>query len=264
MLASVGALLALLAWIAVGALTGLGKAEPLLFPLMPVVAIAGALLAVSRLRLLLWIVAGATILLAVLVAVTPLTTALLPTRALVRRDSLPGTPPPALDGVVVLSGGVTSDSLLEPEALDRLLGGLSLMQRGAAPLLIVTRARRATGDLVADRDQEAVRALVDGTLPMLFVDSVHTTRDEAVNSWRVFQQRGIRSPRVGVVTSPLHSRRACATFERVGFVVTCVPAASRAYSVGHARSFPQRFELFRKWLYERAAWMEYRARGWVK
>jgi uncharacterized SAM-binding protein YcdF (DUF218 family) len=96
---------------------------------------------------------------------------------------------------------------------------------------------------------------------MLKVDSVHTTRDEAVNAWRLLSPRG--ASRVAVVTSPLHTRRACAAFEQVGFTVTCVPAVSRVYSVNAADTGADRLVLFREWLYERAAWIEYRARGWV-
>jgi uncharacterized SAM-binding protein YcdF (DUF218 family) len=261
-LAGFGALLAIVAWFAFGLMTGLGKLDTQVAPLTPIAAVAGASLALSRLRLLLWIGASVTILLCAVVALTPLTTSALPTRALVRRDAVASASLP-LDAVVVLSGGITADSLLEPEALDRLLTGLTLMQEGAAPLLVVTRARRRDGG-GADGDQQRVRALVARSFPMLLVDSVRTTRDEAVNARRLFQERGVAAPRVAVVTSPLHTRRACAAFETVGFAVTCVPATSRAYSVARATSASDRLALFRRWLYERAAWAEYRRKAWVR
>ena len=261
-LAGFGALLAVVAWFALGLLTGLGKLDTHVAPLTPIAATAGALLALSRLRVLLWIGAAGTILLCAIVALTPLTTSVLPTRALVRRDAVASASLP-VDGVVVLSGGITADSLLEPEALDRLLTGLTLMQEGVAPVLVVTRARRRDGG-VADGDQQRVRALVARAFPILLVDSVRTTRDEAVNAWRLFRERGVTAPRVAVVTSPLHTRRACATFETVGFAVTCVPAISRVYSVAHATSASDRLALFRRWLYERAAWVEYRGKAWVR
>jgi uncharacterized SAM-binding protein YcdF (DUF218 family) len=196
------------------------------------------------------------------VALTPFATRGLPLHALVRRDALPASLP--LDAVIVLSGGITPDSLLEPEAADRLLAGLALMRDGAATTLVVSRPRRSGDGAVADPDQQRLRALVARSFPMLFVDSVHSTRDEAVNAWRLLARPANPAPRVAVVTSPLHTSRACAAFERVGFAVTCIAAPSRAYSVDHATSAEERFALFRRWLYERAAWVEYRAKDWVR
>jgi uncharacterized SAM-binding protein YcdF (DUF218 family) len=127
-------------------------------------------------------------------------------------------------------------------------------------LLVVTQPRRAHGGTAAP-DQARLRALIARPFPMLTVDSVHTTRDEAVRAWRLLGPRG--ATRIAVVTSPLHTVRACATFERVGFTVSCVAAVSRAYSVDRAASPDERLTLFRAWLYERTALVEYRARGWA-
>jgi uncharacterized SAM-binding protein YcdF (DUF218 family) len=265
LLGAVGASTAAIAWIALAALTGLGKLEELSLPLAPVVAVAGALVAMSRIRLLNWIATScAAVLLAAfaLVALTPFTTCLLP-KQLVRRDAPPRAP---VDAVVVLSGGITPDSLLRPEALDRLLTGLALMRDSVAPALVLTRARRPQDGVSADADQARLRALVTRPFPVLFVDSVRSTRDEATNAWRLLRTR-IALPdsiAIALVTSPLHTRRACATFERVGFSVTCVPAMSRSYSIERASSAPDRLALFRAWLYERAAWALYRTRGWVR
>ena len=97
---------------------------------------------------------------------------------------------------------------------------------------------------------------------MLEVDSVHTTRDEATQSWRLLGARG--ATRVAVVTTPLHTSRACAAFEAVGFTVTCVAAVWRAYNVTAPDGWRDRLALFRDWLYERAAALEYRQRGWTR
>jgi uncharacterized SAM-binding protein YcdF (DUF218 family) len=165
--------------------------------------------------------------------------------------------------VIVLSAGITADSLLSPEALDRLLTGLALMRDSVAPTLVVTEPERSShSGITAAGDQARMRALVARPFPMLVVDSVRTTRDEATNSWRRLSPSG--ATHVAVVTSPLHTRRACATFEQVGFTVTCVPAVSRVYSVDAADGGTERLVLFREWLYERAAWIEYRMRGWVE
>jgi uncharacterized SAM-binding protein YcdF (DUF218 family) len=258
LLAAFGATCALIAWLVLGALTGLGKVPSLLFPTAILVALVGAVVGLTRLAMILWIGSALAILAFCVIAMTPFVTTLLPTRTLVRSDPVPKS---GLDAVIVLSGGTTPDSLLIPETLDRLLTGLALMRDSVAPVLVVTDARNRADDATAAPDQERLRALVARPFPMLRVDSVRTTHDEAVNAWRMLRPLG--STRVAVVTSPLHTRRACATFERVGFVVTCIPAVSRVYSVEKAHSGQDRLALFRAWIYERAAWVEYRGRGWV-
>ncbi|HKW48449.1 MAG TPA: YdcF family protein [Gemmatimonadaceae bacterium] len=253
-----GGACAILAWLAFGALTGVGKTPSLLYPITVLVALIGALLALTPARVLLWFTTALAVGVFCVIAITPFTTALLPTEKLVRNDALPAQ---ALDAVIVLSEGITPDSLLGPGALDRLLSGLALMRDSVAPVLVVTQPRVASTGATAAPDQARLRALVSRSFPTLTVDSVHTTRDEAVGAWRMLRPRG--ATRVAVVTSPLHTSRACATFEHVGFAVTCVSAISRAYSVKHADSGQERLALFHAWLYERAAWIEYRWRGWV-
>lgn len=254
-----GAMSAVLAWLAFGAVTDLGKVPWLLYPTAILMAALGALLSLTRLRRLLWLATGVMIGVFVVIAMTPFVTLILPVRKLVRSDPLPAG---GLDAVIVLSTGITPDSLLMPEALDRLLTGLALMRDSVAPILVVTQPRRTDNDgAIAAPDQARLRALVSRPFAMLTVDSVHTTHDEALGAWRMLHSRG--ATRVAVVTSPVHTSRACATFERVGFAVTCVAAISRVYSVKQADSGQDRLALFRAWLYERAAWSEYRWRGWV-
>ena len=258
LIAGFGATCALLTWLVIGALTGLGKVPSLLFPIAVLVALVGAVLGLTRAAVALWTATAVALVAFCVIAMTPFVTRVLPTSAMVRRDTLPARP---LDAVVVLSAGITPDGMLSPEALDRLLTGLALMRDSVAPVLVVTEPRRSRYGVTTAADQARVRALVARPFPMLMVDSVRTTHDEAVNSWRLLQSRNAK--RVAVVTSPLHTRRACASFEHVGFVVTCVPAVSRVYSVTGADTGTDRLTLFREWLYERAAWVEYRARGWV-
>jgi uncharacterized SAM-binding protein YcdF (DUF218 family) len=230
----------------------------LLFPSAVLMALVGAVVGLTRAAIALWVATATALIAFCVIAMTPFVTRVLPTSAMVRQDNLPAQP---LDAVVVLSGGITPDGMLVPEALARLLTGLALMRDSVAPVLVVTEPRRSRTGVTAAADQARVRALIARPFPMLTVDSVHNTRDEGVNSWRLLQGSGAR--RIAVVTSPLHTRRACATFEEVGFVVTCVPAVSRVYSVTSADNGNDRLTLFREWLYERAAWAEYRLRGWV-
>jgi uncharacterized SAM-binding protein YcdF (DUF218 family) len=257
LIAALGGTIAALTWIAVAALTGLGKVPELLVPGAIIAAIIGALLVLTRLRALVWVLGALVIGAFYLIAVTPFVSTVLAPDSLVRTDRLPKG---QLDAVIVLSGGITEDSLLMPEPLDRLLSALALMHQGAGRILVVTEPARRNGT-TAYRDQRWVRSLLDRPFEMVAIDSVHTTHDEAVRAWRALQPRG--DTRVAVVTSPLHTRRACSTFERVGFTVTCVPAILRAYAVHSPSSAMDRLALFRDWLYERAALIEYRERGWL-
>jgi uncharacterized SAM-binding protein YcdF (DUF218 family) len=68
---------------------------------------------------------------------------------------------------------------------------------------------------------------------------------------------------VAVVTSPLHTHRACAAFEKVGFIVSCVPSESRSVALRNPRLATDRLRAFQLWLYELAGLTLYRARGWI-
>ena len=109
--------------------------------------------------------------------------------------------------------------------------------------------------------REVVRSIA---LPadVIFVDSVFTTRTEAIRMRNVAARSGWTT--VAVVTSPLHSRRACATFEAVGFRVVCVPAASREHLVPEAWLPEDRMRTFRAWLYETFATATYKSNGWIR
>jgi hypothetical protein len=61
----------------------------------------------------------------------------------------------------------------------------------------------------------------------------------------------------------LHTRRACATFEAVGFRVVCVPATVRGSGLFPGSFAEERFRDFRSWLYETFATDSYRRRGWI-
>lgn len=259
LVAALGGCVCTLAWLAVGALTGLGKFPQLILPLTIGIALVGALIALTRLAPLVWIGSSVAIISFCVVAATPFVSRVLHPRSLVRSDPLPRE---RLDAVIVLSGGITPDSLLMPEPLDRLLTGLALMRDSIADTLVVTEPRRPDNGATTVRDQQWVRALVARPFAMAMVGSVRTTRDEATQIWRLLGALGAR--RVAVVTSPMHTRRACATFEAVGFAVTCIAAVSRAYTVDDPVTWQDRVRLFREWLYERAALREYRERGWLR
>lgn len=220
-------------------------------------AIIGAALGVTRLRPLVVIGAGVVALLCIVVAYTPLVSAA--ARPLIRRDSVPAH----VDAIAVLSAGYTPDGLMRGETLDRLLSGLELARGGLAPVVLVSRERAASNGATAgdSADLRNVTALIGSATPIIFVDSVFTTRTEALRMLAIARANGWKT--VAVVTSPMHSRRACATFEAVGFKVVCVPASVRGSGLFSGSNAEDRLRSFRSWLYETFATDSYRRRGWI-
>ncbi len=209
--------------------------------------------------------AAAAAALLVVAAATPLAPALLAGR--IRRDVPPAaTPadlPPDVDAVAVLSADVQTDGLVVERGVDRLLAGVEWARRLDRPLAlsVVRLGRRG---VPSTADQRRLAALGGRTADVYFVDSVRVTRDEAVRQAALARRMGWR--RLLVVTSPSHSRRACAAFERAGVRVTCAPAPAREYALGGPRpvgTSRERLRAFRDWLYEALGWWSYRARGWV-
>jgi uncharacterized SAM-binding protein YcdF (DUF218 family) len=160
--------------------------------------------------------------------------------------------------------GVTSDGMMRSETLDRLLTGLSLARRGLAPVVLVSRESRTLGgkDVSDSVDQEAVVELMGNGARVIFVDSVLTTRTEAILMRNI--ARPNRWQMLAVVTSPMHTRRACATFEAIGFKVVCVPAAVRGSGLDASANAEDRLRAFRAWLYETFATASYKSRGWIR
>jgi uncharacterized SAM-binding protein YcdF (DUF218 family) len=162
--------------------------------------------------------------------------------ALPREDQLPGVAPAV---VIVLSSSVDDDSTLDYPTTKRIETAMAYAREHNARL-VTTRVHGRFGQS-SEPAQRAliVRAGLQDRWTML-PDTVNSTRDEALSA----RQR-IADTTIALVTSPLHSRRACATFERVGFRVTCVPSAQ--------------YELWRvplAVLYESAAFVKYRKNGW--
>jgi uncharacterized SAM-binding protein YcdF (DUF218 family) len=221
-------------------------------------AVVGAILGASRLRPLLWIAAAIIAFICVAVAYTPIVSTL--AKEYVRRDSL-RTP---VNAIAVLSVGLTPDGMMRSETLDRLLTGLALAKQGVARTLLVSRERRTFGgNVVSDSvDQETLLALAQPSAQVIFVDSVFTTRTEALRMKAIALAHGWA--RIAVVTSPMHTRRACATIEAVGFKVVCVPARVRGSGLSEGSNAEDRLRAFRSWLYETFATSSYRRRGWIR
>jgi uncharacterized SAM-binding protein YcdF (DUF218 family) len=219
-------------------------------------ALVGAVVANTRLRPLLLISGGVLALICIAVAYTPLVSAI--ARPLIRRDRIPVR----VDAIAVLSAGFTPDGMMSRETLERLLSGLSLARRGVAPVLLVSMERSKKDQPVTDSaDLQKVISLFGAGTRTILIDSVTTTRAEALRMKAIARANGWQT--LAVVTSPLHTRRACATFEAVGFRVVCVPAAVRGSGLIPGSIAEDRLRDFRLWLYETFATDSYRRRGWI-
>jgi uncharacterized SAM-binding protein YcdF (DUF218 family) len=253
-----GAIVAVLTAVAADAL---GVQDLIRFPdvaLYLPAGIVGALIGPTRLRPLLWIGAAPVAATILAVSYTPLTSAL--AEPLVRRDPIP----PTVDAIATLSQGITPTGYMRTTTFERLLAGLSLARSVKSQALLVSHERRLyNGQLVSDSaDLQDVVTAFGSSVEVIFVDSVFTTRTEALRMRAVAWPRRWRT--VAVVTSPLHSRRACATFEAVGFNVVCAPAVSREHIVPGARSAQDRLATFRAWIYEKFAAATYKSNGWIR
>jgi uncharacterized SAM-binding protein YcdF (DUF218 family) len=221
-------------------------------------AIFGALVGPTRLRPLVWVPAGIVAAICVAVVYTPMVSTL--AAPLIRSDSLPNR----VDAVAVLGMGLTPDGMMRSEGLDRLLTGLSLARRGLAAAVLVSREQRNfTGETVSDStDLQNVALIAGSAARVIFVDSVVTTRTEAMRMATI--ARANHWSTLAVVTSPMHTRRACATFEAVGLRVVCVPAEVRGSGLYPGANAEDRLRAFRSWLYEVFASSSYKSRDWIR
>lgn len=253
-----GAIIGVLA--AVGA-DALGIQDLIRFPDLSLylpAGLVGGLIGPTRLRPLLWIAAAPIAITILAVSYTPLVSAL--ADPLVRRDPLP----PTVDAIATLSQGITPAGQMRNATLERLLAGVSLARKVRAQALLVSHERRTYhGLLVSDSaDLHEVLSAFNPSVEVLFIDSVFTTRTEALRMRAVAWPRGWK--KIAVVTAPMHSRRACATFEAVGFSVVCAPAPSREHLVPGALAAEDRLATFRAWIYEKFAAATYKSNGWIR
>ena len=251
-----GAVLGMLCWLAWRQLSTLDPFGARGIDALVVVGAAGAALGATRLRPVLWVGAGLLCAMILVVGYTPLVAG--PARSLVRTDSAE-----RVDAVVVLSSSFSEDELLDVQGTDRLLRGVELVREGMSKNLVVTKltVRRDAKVLTSQPDQARIAAFTPAGTRVFYVEPVYRTRDEAMRTSELARRKGWRT--VAVVTSPLHTRRACAAFEKVGLAVTCVPARSRDIAVGSLRGMADRLRAFQLWSYEVAAAAEYRRRGWL-
>lgn len=224
-----------------------------------VIPVLGAILASTRAGTLLWLAAGTLTALSFIVSQTPLVKS--PALSFIRADAERAGA--TVDAIVVLSGGITHEGRLTTAALDRLLTGIAEAKaRGVRSLAMSVVTMTPGGIRVSSEpEQRALVALAAPELDVRFVYGVHSTRDEALAF--AAMARTHRWQRVMLVTSPLHTRRACAVVEVAGLPVQCKPARARTYALSRLDLPENRRRVFADVLYESAATMLYSSRGWI-
>jgi uncharacterized SAM-binding protein YcdF (DUF218 family) len=159
------------------------------------------------------------------------------------------TPTGTYDAVVVLGADVLPDSNLNADGAMRLRRGIEVARDTKAPIITSRVIGIERPNPVSDVGQRRILDSAGYIGSFKILDGVAlTTRDEAERLKRV-----LPVGRIALVTSRLHTRRACAVFERAGYSVTCVSAGMEVpwwkgpYKV----------------LYESAAHVKYRYKGWI-
>jgi len=171
-----------------------------------------------------------------------------------RRDALvPG------DAVFVSSSRLQDDGDLPTAAMKRLLRGLGVIGGGSAPRLVLAELYPPQPSYAAVARPLMERLGIHAEL--LVVGPVGNTRDEAVAVAALCRQKGLG--RVIVVTSPTHSRRACATLEHEGLTVVSVPCMETRYDLERLNRTDERLGAFGDLLHERVGLFVYSRRGWI-
>lgn len=173
---------------------------------------------------------------------------------LVRRDALA----PA-DAVLVMASRLQPDGQPSAAALARLLHALELTVEAKTKHLVVPELAPPAPSYGALARHLASRLGV--TVEIASTGPVQRTREEAVQAAALCRREGWR--RLLVVTSPTHSRRACAAVEQEGLDVICSPAMETEYDIETLDRPSDRFIAFRSVLHEWLGVWLYHRRGWA-
>jgi uncharacterized SAM-binding protein YcdF (DUF218 family) len=250
--AAAGFILGTLGWIAArelrlsGGVPFLGTSD---YDLL-IVGLLGAVIGLTRLRGVLWVVNGALCIAFCVIGYTPLIDA--PVRALVQRD-----PPHPCAAVVVLSADLFADGGLDRHAYDRVMRGIELVRQGYAKRLVLTRLPLSRKSSVPAVEREL--AALNISMPIDEVGPVKNTYEEAIAVRALAQQRGWKE--VLLVTSPTHTKRARATFLKAGLAVLVQPCDEHQFDLNTLPRPGDRLAAFRDWLYETSGWHLYHLRG---
>lgn len=161
------------------------------------------------------------------------------------------------DVIIVLGSGTKKNgNHLPAQAKDRAQMGLILLANGEAPMMIVSGGLDTNTKLV-EADMMAQYAVAIGAMADRIIkeEKSHDTYENAVNSLAIMKARAWNTALV--VTSPYHTKRACAIFRKQKADVRCIVApfylADRATPI-------ERISNFRSVVREYAAWVF----GWIR
>ena len=210
-----------------------------------------ALVYTTRARLLVGICGGIGAVLYVLAVATPVFN--VAARGLIRVD-----PIEKADAVIVLSSATTRESRLDYHGFIRTVEGMRLINDGWASTLVRTEVG---GNMPKPHADVAELVRLCGRPNIMVIGPVFSTRDEAVQFADLARERGWT--KAILVTSPYHSARAAAAFEKAGISVRSRPCPEREFAPSKPRSVRERLAVLRWWLYEQVRWALYRVRGWV-
>jgi uncharacterized SAM-binding protein YcdF (DUF218 family) len=163
------------------------------------------------------------------------------------------------DAIFVFSSRIDPDGQPNAGAMSRMFHGLELVARGRAPVFVVSEVTRGRGaEILAQAwaDEFHLRAEVVDLGP------VSSTHDEAILLGKLARARGWS--RIVAVTSPTHSRRACATLEREGLVAIASPAHETTFELPRLPNADDRLRAFEQVLHEVLGSWTYRRRGWIR
>jgi uncharacterized SAM-binding protein YcdF (DUF218 family) len=135
-----------------------------------------------------------------------------------------GVPPqlqPAA-AIVVLGAGMEGTGVLSTSSLRRAVHGITLFQRGFAPLLAFSGpASQPPGRGEAEVRAEMARLFGVSPAAIVTETTARTTRAEAARMAALLQPQGIST--ILLVTSYAHMARSRQLFEKVGFTVQPAP-----------------------------------------
>ena len=130
--------------------------------------------------------------------------------------------------IVVLGAGMDGEGVLSTSSLRRAIHGITLFQRGLAPLLAFSGpASRPMGREEAEVRAEMARRFGVSPAAILTETTALTTRAEAVRMAALLQPRG--GATILLVTSYAHMARSRQLFENVGFTVQPAPVDDLAH-----------------------------------
>jgi uncharacterized SAM-binding protein YcdF (DUF218 family) len=160
--------------------------------------------------------------------------------------------------IVVLGAGMDDDGVLSAGSLQRAIHGITLFQRGFAPLLAFSGpAFRPLGRKEAEVRAEMARLFGVSPEAILTETTAHTTRAEAVRMAALLQPREVST--ILLVTSYAHMARSRQLFENVGFAVQPAPVDELSY-----KDKPEeRWRLMRPLVQEFLARTYYRVAGYI-